>query len=150
MGDKEWEPANVFDVFGDPIVRRILVLTSETPRSAGALAEALDVSLPTVYRRTNRLVETDLMTYHRRADEQKNRYKVFETTLKEISYEIDDGEFRVETRTRRRVGDDFDACWSERDRSDTGSTDDASSPSSTDPDVDEESGDGSRQHGVSL
>ena len=41
---KEWNPRNVFGVFGDQRTRLILTLASERPRSTEALAERLEVS----------------------------------------------------------------------------------------------------------
>lgn len=44
MGDKEWTPTDVSDLFGDELARRILVLTSERPLSADDLADHLDAA----------------------------------------------------------------------------------------------------------
>lgn len=38
MGEKEWDPATVLDVFGDELARRILVLASGRPVAAHDLA----------------------------------------------------------------------------------------------------------------
>ena len=113
MSHKEWDPASIFDLFGDSLARRILVITRQEPRSAEELAAEFDVSLPTVYRRTNKLIEFDLLTDHLRADESKNQYKVFEATLKRITFEIDEEGYRVDLQTQSHVGDPFEAFWTD-------------------------------------
>lgn len=117
MSHKEWEPASIFDLFGDSLARCILVMTRQEPRSAEELAAELDVSLPTVYRRTNKLIEFDLLTDHLRADESKNQYKVFEATLERIVFEIDEDGYRVELETGSHAGEQFEAFWTELGRS---------------------------------
>lgn len=111
MSHKEWEPTNVFDLFGDPLARCILVATSGEPLSAEVLAEEFDVSLPTVYRRTSQLVEYDLMREHLRADEAKNQFRVFESILDRITFEVEDGTFGVEIKTTRKPNDDRTRSW---------------------------------------
>jgi len=56
MTDREWNTSDVFDVFGDELARRILVLASERPVSADELADLLYVSEPTVYGGLNALL----------------------------------------------------------------------------------------------
>ena len=116
MPEKEWEPANVFELFGDHLVRAILVSASERPRSADWFADRLDVSLPTVYRRTNELVEYDLLTEHLRADESKHQYRVFETTVETVCYEIADGGTEVEIVTKNQFAGRYEASWTESRR----------------------------------
>ena len=93
---KEWSPRNVFDVFGDERARRILTLASERPRSAEALAERLEVSQPTVYRRLDVLEDHDLLRQDRRVDDDGHHHKVFETTLESARFDIEDGEFVID------------------------------------------------------
>lgn len=111
MAEKEWSPSNVFDVFGDDLSRRILVLASERPLPADELVEMLDVSRPTVYRRVNALIEQDLVVERQQVDADGHHYKTFETTLERISFEIDDGGCNIDIRMRRSLVDQFDALW---------------------------------------
>lgn len=113
MGEKEWDPANVFDLFGDDLTRQILVLASERPLSAEELATHLDSSLPTVYRRVNALREYDLVKEHQQIGADGNHYKTIETTLSRISLEIEDGGYNVDIEMRRSLVDQFGEFWSD-------------------------------------
>lgn len=117
MGEKEWEPATVFDVFGDALARRILVLASDRPVAADDLAEQLDVSEPTVYRRVNTLFEYDLLSEDQAIDADGNHYKTYETALKRAAFEIEAGGYNVDLELRRSLADQFDAFWSDLERS---------------------------------
>ncbi len=113
MGEKEWTPSDVFDVFGDALARRILVLASDRPRSADDLAERLSVSRPTVYRRVNALVDYDLLRVRPRIDGRGNHYQSYETTLRRVTFEIDDGGYNIDIAMRRRLADQFESFWSD-------------------------------------
>lgn len=116
MGDKEWNPANVFDLFGDSLARRILVLATGDPVSVSDLAGRLDVSAPTVYRRTDALVEYDFLREHRQIDDQGNQYRVFETTVSRIEFGVGADGYDVDVERDRNLVDRFDAFWSEFER----------------------------------
>lgn len=113
MGEKEWDPVGIFDLFGDDLTRRILVLASEQPLSANELAGTLDTSHPTIYRRINALLEYDLVTEQQQIDAEGNHYKTFETTLNRISFEIDDGAYNIDIQMRQNLVDRFDDFWSD-------------------------------------
>lgn len=117
MEDKTWNPATVFDLFGDTLARQVLVLASEDPISATELADQLDVSPPTVYRRTDELLDHDFLAEYRRVDESGNHYRVFETTLERVDFEIADGGYNVDIRMRQTLSDRFEAFWAEFERS---------------------------------
>jgi DNA-binding transcriptional ArsR family regulator len=108
---REWDPENVFDVLGSEEVRRILALADVQPMSAGELADHLDASQPTIYRRVNACQEYDLLAEDTRIDEEGNHYKVFETTLERVCLEIDDGGFDVTISLRRDLVDRFTDFW---------------------------------------
>lgn len=113
MGGKQWAPTNIFDVFGDELARQILILTSERPLSADALSEHLDASPPTIYRRVNTLIEYDLVTSRQRVDDDGHHYRTFETTLKRVAFEIEDGGYNIDVQMRRSLVDQFEAFWSD-------------------------------------
>lgn len=117
MGEKEWEPETVFDVFGDALARRILLLTSERSLSAKELTDRLDASAPTVYRRVNALGEYDLVTERIELDEEGNQHKVFETALRRIEFEIEDGGYAVDVQMRQSLVDHFESFWSDLESS---------------------------------
>jgi DNA-binding transcriptional ArsR family regulator len=120
MGDKEWTPENVLDVFGDSLARRILVIASERPVSAEELSENLDVSPPTVYRRLNALSEHDLLREDQQIDGDGNHYTAYETTLDRVAFEIEDGEYAIDVQLRQGLVEGFEAFWSDLDRSRAG------------------------------
>lgn len=113
MGEKEWDPAGVFDLFGDDLARQILVLASEQPLSADELARTLDTSHPTVYRRVNALLEYDLLDEQQQIDAEGNHYKTFETTLTRIAFEIEDGGYTIDVQMRQNLVEQFDDFWSD-------------------------------------
>lgn len=116
MGEKEWAPSDVFDVFGDSLARRILVLASERPVSADDLAEQLDVSRPTIYRRVNALVDYDLLSEQQQLDADGNHYQTVETTLRQVVFEIEDGGYNVSLEMRQSLADQFESFWSDLDQ----------------------------------
>lgn len=113
MGEKEWDPTDVFDLFGDELTRRILVLASERPLSADELARTLDTSHPTVYRRVNALLEYDLLDEQQQIDTDGNHYKTFETTLNRVAFEIEDGGYTIDVQMRQNLVEQFDDFWSD-------------------------------------
>lgn len=113
MSDKEWDPNNVLDLLGDPLARRVLVATGARPKSAEQLAEEFDVSLPTVYRRTNQLIEHGLLADHLRVDDEKNQFKVFEAIVEEVIVGVGEQGYEIELKTSVTVGTRFDSFWSD-------------------------------------
>lgn len=122
MTEKEWAPSDVFDVFGDSLARRILVLASDRPLSADDLADQFDVSRPTIYRRLNALIDYDLLREQQEIDVDGNHYKVFETTLERITFEIDGGGYTIDLTVRQSLADKFDSFWSGIEESQTDAT----------------------------
>lgn len=110
---KEWEPDTLFDVFGSESARGILALASVEPLSAKELADHLNVSEPTVYRRLDVLQRYDLVTEDHRIDDQGNHYKTYETNLERIAFEIEDGSFVVDVGLRHDLVDQFEHFWSD-------------------------------------
>jgi DNA-binding transcriptional ArsR family regulator len=116
MAEKEWEPANVFDIFGDDIARRVLVVASHGPASADDLDREMDVSRPTIYRRVNALVDYGLVTEDRRIDGDGNDYKTFETTFDHARFELTDTGYAVTVRMDRSLVDQFQQFWTDLDQ----------------------------------
>lgn len=108
---KEWDPDTLFDVFGSESARNILALASVESMSAHELADHLDISEPTVYRRLNVLQNYDLVAEDTRIDDDGNHYKTYETNLERVAFEIDEGEFVVDVRLKRDLVDQFERFW---------------------------------------
>lgn len=111
MAEKEWAPTDVFDLFGDSLARRILVLASDRPLSADDLADQFDVSRPTIYRRVNALIDYDLLREQQEIDVDGNHYQVFETTLKRITFEIEGGGYTIDMTMRQSLANQFESFW---------------------------------------
>lgn len=113
MGEKEWVPSDVFDVFGDALARKILVLASDRPVSAEDLASQLEVSKPTIYRRVNALIDYDLLQERQEIDIEGNHYQSYETTLRRVTYEINDGGYNINLTVRQSLADQFESFWTD-------------------------------------
>ena len=113
MGEKEWSAESVFDLFGDDLARRILVLASDRAVSADDLDDHLEASRPTIYRRLNALLDRDLLVEHQELDERGNHFKSFETALERVSFAIEDGGYDIELELRRGLVGQFQAFWSD-------------------------------------
>jgi predicted transcriptional regulator len=121
MGEKEWCPSNVLDLFGDSIARATLVIASEGSVSVPDIAEQLDVSDSTIYRRIDPLMEANLLKEHRRIDRHGNQHKEYETILDEVTFAIEDGSYRVDIQVNQDLGDDFESMWSDLESTSRGS-----------------------------
>jgi DNA-binding transcriptional ArsR family regulator len=107
----DWEPETVFDILGDEEARQILAAANVKPLSARDLAEGLDVSEATVYRRVTACTEYDLLTEGVQVDDDGNHYNVYETNLKRACFEIDGGGYDVNIELRQDLVDQFDDFW---------------------------------------
>lgn len=114
---KEWEPENVFDILGDDLARRILMMASRDPVSVETIAEHCDVALPTVYRRVNALTERDLLSEQSRVAEDGHHHKCYQTTLREITLRVAADGFTIDLQRKRDLTDHFEDFWGEFDRS---------------------------------
>lgn len=112
MSETENSPEELLDVFGDERARRILLLTSDSPMSATALADELDVSRPTVYRRVNTLVKCGLLREDVEIDIDGHHYRTFEAVLNEITFSVEDGHLRVTVGVNESLVDRFDGFLS--------------------------------------
>ncbi|WP_435335547.1 ArsR/SmtB family transcription factor [Haloarchaeobius sp. TZWWS8] len=101
-----WDAETLFDVLERETARRILAFTSVEPMSAQELATRCDESEPTIYRRIDALTEHDLLEARDRVDEEGTHYKVYETTLDSIRFELRDGGFTIDVSYRRDLVDD--------------------------------------------
>lgn len=108
MSEPTKSTEELLDLFGDDVVRRILLLTSDTPMSADALADELEVSRPTVYRRVNTLVKYAFLRKNLETDADGHHYRTFELSLNEMSFEIDDGDLEITVEVDESLVDKFD------------------------------------------
>lgn len=112
MNEPENSPEHLLDLFGEDLTRQILLLTSDTPMSADALADELDVSLPTVYRHVNDLVQYGILHEVLEMNPNGHHYRTFKLALNEISFRIDDGQLTITVEMDESLVDKFDGFLS--------------------------------------
>ena len=103
----QWDPAGIFEVLASEESRRILAAASVQPVSANELEQVCDVSLPTIYRRLEVLVEYDLLSEDRVVNLKQDQSKRYSTDLREINVEITDGEISVNLELKKDTVDKF-------------------------------------------
>lgn len=80
--------------------------------SAKQLAEACDASLPTIYRRIDRLSELDLLTERPEFRDEGRHYSVYEATLDRVVIDLDDGALDITMTTEPTdAADRFTEMW---------------------------------------
>lgn len=108
---EERDPDEVFEVLCSDHSREILVAASSEPCSAQDLAEHCEISLPTVYRRVNNLVEQDLLEEQLRVDPEGNHYHLYISNFNAVQFEIEERRFVANLRLKRDVIDRFGELW---------------------------------------
>lgn len=103
----QWDPDGVFEVLASEDSRRILAAASVRALSAQELERICDVSLPTIYRRINVLLDYELLSEEQFVDSEGKQYKQYTTDLEEVHIEIEDGGFNVSIEVRRDTVDKF-------------------------------------------
>jgi predicted transcriptional regulator len=108
------EDADVTTVVGlldDDYARAILEAASEEPRSAKELAEAIDASLPTVYRRVDDLVDAGLLVEETELRSDGNHHSVYEAALERVELELTEGTLEMQLQRSTDVADRFTDMW---------------------------------------
>ena len=100
----------VLDAIGDDNARQILAALSREPRSAKALSEACDISLPTVYRRLEQLEENGLVASHTDTDEHGNELQLYECDFESTVISLDD-EYDVRIHREGNLPSRFSQLW---------------------------------------
>lgn len=111
MGDKEWEPQDILDVFSDETSRDIIALASVQPVTAEEIGDHLDLSAPTVYRRLNALIDYQLLREERHVESNGRQYRSFETTVKRVNFEVEAGEISVDIAFDQDLVERFEKFW---------------------------------------
>lgn len=109
MGEKEWTPANVLDLFGDRIARATLVIASDQPVAVKDLAEKFDVSNPTIYRRIDPLVEANLLQEYDHISPDGNKFCKYQTAVDEVNISIDEDGYTLDLQIRQDLTEGFEA-----------------------------------------
>jgi Mn-dependent DtxR family transcriptional regulator len=107
------DPQSVVSLLEDDSARAILESTSVEPQSKSELADELDVSLPTVSRRIERLEETGLVQEQTRLRSDGHHDSVYVAELDRFEVRLRDGELEYELqRMERDMSDELERLWS--------------------------------------
>jgi predicted HTH transcriptional regulator len=105
------EPTDVLDALTHEDSHRILAAASRTAMSAQELADDCDISLPTVYRRVNELVEREFLDVQMQPRDDGNHHRTFETNVERIRIVIENGAFYTDVKLREDIVDRFGNLW---------------------------------------
>ena len=111
--DEDRSIEEILDTIGDQHARRVLATVSHDPKSAKELADEVDLSLPTVYRRIEMLKEYDLVKDRTLVAEDGNHYKVYESNFESSVISLQDDEFKVRVYHEENLPDRFSQLWDE-------------------------------------
>lgn len=111
--DPEVEGKTVLGLLGDGYVQRILVATSEEPKSAKELSDQLDAAQSTIYDRTGKMVTHRLLVERTRIMEDGSHHSVYEVNVDHLDIDVESGELRVQVQTRESPADRFTNIWSD-------------------------------------
>jgi DNA-binding transcriptional ArsR family regulator len=89
------DPEEVLSLLSDDYARDILLATREEAVPARELADQLDVSRATVYRRLNRLQDAGLVDTSLAIHSDGHHRKQFQATVDEVSLSFEDGAVTV-------------------------------------------------------
>ncbi|MCD2200432.1 winged helix-turn-helix domain-containing protein [Halobacterium sp. KA-4] len=93
-------PTELLDIFGDEYTRRVFEAIADTPQSGRDVAETIDVSRPTAYRRLNKLQDAGLVTTETVLAKKGRHHKQYKAVVDELRVSFnDDGSMDVSVQT---------------------------------------------------
>ncbi len=108
------DPADVFALLDDEYARSILAATSQQPMTATALRDHCEMSISTVYRRTEALESCGLLESDTELDPEGHHRTVYSARLQQLTVELEDGTYTVRMSagsTTREFADAFTDLW---------------------------------------
>jgi DNA-binding transcriptional ArsR family regulator len=102
---------SLLDALHNETSRKILQYTSEIERSADELAELIDVTPTTVYRKLDVLESNDLVAESLQLDRDGNHYSVYHATIDHVDVDISEERLRVEVSRNEAAADTFTRMW---------------------------------------
>jgi predicted transcriptional regulator len=109
----EADADEILDLLDDQYAQVILQQTRNNAMSAKEISETCDISVSTVYRRTERLIECGLLAERRVAQPDGTHYSLYEARLDELTVRLtDDGfEITVSEKATGDLADRFTDMW---------------------------------------
>lgn len=101
-GDPDTE--EILALLNDGYARAILHETRGEALSAKEISDACDISISTVYRRADRLVDAGLLAEQRIAQPDGNHYSMYEARLDELTVRLTESGFEIAV-TEKATGD---------------------------------------------
>jgi DNA-binding transcriptional ArsR family regulator len=109
--DDERPVEQVLDTIGDEQARTVLIELAEDSSSAKELAERLDMSLATIYRRIEELQRHDLISSRTILADDGNHYDEYEGNFSSTLVSIEDAEYDIQIFRDQNLPDRFDQLW---------------------------------------
>lgn len=109
--NEDRDPSELFALLDDEYARTILTETSDRAMSARTLSDRCDASLPTIYRRLDRLKECGLIGERTEIAPDGNHYNIYEARLQRLEVTLEDGDLTVEVTADEDVADKFTRLW---------------------------------------
>lgn len=108
----EERPAEeIFAILNDDYARAILEATRRERLSAKELSDKCGMSISTVSRRVNTLIEHDLLTERTNIDPDGHHYSEYEAELDRINIQLGETGFDVQVELREDAADRFTRIW---------------------------------------
>lgn len=104
------------DAIGDTHARDILAAVCQSPKPARDLADELDLSVPTVYRRIGILKEHELIRTRTKIANDGNHFQVFESAFDSVLISLNDDAYDVRIYRRDNLPDRFSDLWNDLGR----------------------------------
>lgn len=102
----------VVEALGDPVDRGILALLADKARPVKAIAEALDLSQPTAYRRINRLADDGVVYLERSGiTEDGKRVDLYRSAIRTVHVTVTSDGLEVRFRLREDAADRLHRVW---------------------------------------
>lgn len=107
---------DILDTIGDEYARKVLTAICESPRSAKELANELDHSIQTIYRRVDILKANQLIRTQTAIADDGNHYQVYESNFDSVLISMEGDEYEVRIYRREDLPDRFTDLWDELSR----------------------------------
>lgn len=101
----------IFEILDDHYARAILEATRREQLSAKSLSEECDMSISTVSRRVNRLLDHDLLIERTHIDPEGHHYNEYEAKLDHVEVQLLESGFQVRISLREDPADRFTSIW---------------------------------------